>query len=393
MNRFLLLIAASATLSVGADWPGFRGVNNSGTSSEANLPTGFSDSSGLRWKATLPGRGVSGVVTLGSKVYVTCSEGVRDDQLHVLCFNAATGEQLWHRQLVATGNTAAHPDTCMAAPTPVADETGVYALFASGDLAAFDTDGTLRWYRALVADYPTITNQLGMASSPVLSKNKLIIPMDNPGESFLAAIDTKTGKNLWKTPRPREVNWVSPILREVAEGQVEVIFPGRELVAYNIDTGAKKWTAKLGGSIPSPTLVGDLLIAPSGGVTATKLDGTTTKELWKSVRMQTGMSSPVLYDGKVYGVTSAGIVLCADAKNGTILWDLRVKGKFSASPIAGDGKLYLFSEEGKLITIKLGTEPEILAESETKERGQATPAISGGAIYLRGTKTLFCIGK
>ena len=381
-----------ALLNVAADWPGFRGTGT-GASAEKNLPTGFSETSGLRWKAALPGRGVSGVVTQGSRVYVTASSGTRDDRLHVLCFDAATGAQLWQRQLAATGSTAAHPDTCMAAPTPVADATGVYALFASGDVAAFDADGTLRWYRSLVGDYPTITNQVGMASSPVLADGKLIVPMDNVGESFLAALDLRTGRNLWKTPRSKEVNWATPAVRTLADGTSEVLFPGRDLAVYDAATGAKKWSAKLPGGIASPTVAGDLLLTPGGGVSASKFGAGGVTELWKSPRLQTGMSSPVVYEGKVYGVTSAGLLLCVDAATGKVDWDFRVKGKFTASPVAADGKLYLFNEEGKLLAIKLGAEPELIAESVTGERGQATPAVSGGAIFLRGDKSLFCVGS
>jgi len=376
---------------VAADWPGFRGTGT-GVSVETNLPTGFSATSGLRWKATLPGRGVSGVVTHGTRVYVTASSGTRDDRLHVLCFDAATGAKLWHRQLAATGNTAAHPDTCMAAPTPVADATGVYALFASGDVAAFDADGTLRWYRSLVGDYPTITNQVGMASSPVLADGKLVVPMDNYGDSFLAALDLKTGRNLWKTSRSAEANWATPAVRKLADGGSEILFPGRDLAAYDGATGAKKWSAKLPGGIASPSVAGDFLLTPGGGVSASKLGVDGVTELWKSPRLQTGMTSPVVADGKVYGVTSAGVLLCVDAATGKVDWDFRVKGRFSASPVVADGKLYLFSDEGKLIAVKLGSEPEVLAESATGERGQATPAISGGAIFLRGDKSLFCVG-
>ena len=389
LTATLTLLAA---LGVAADWPGFRGTGT-GASAEKNLPTGFSATSGLRWKVALPGRGVSGVVTHGGRVYVTASSGSRDDRLHVLCFDAATGARLWQRQLAATGSTAAHPDTCMAAPTPVADASGVYALFASGDVAAFDADGTLRWYRSLVGDYPTVTNQVGMASSPVLADGKLIVPMDNVGESFLAALDLTTGRNVWKTPRAKEMNWATPAVRSLADGGTEILFPGRDLAAYDGATGAKKWSAKLPGGIASPTVSGDLFLMPGGGVTASKLGAGGVTELWKSPRLQTGMSSPVAYDGKVYGVTSAGVLLCVDAATGKVDWDFRVKGKFSASPVAADGKLYLFNEEGKLLAVKLGAEPELVAESATGERGQATPAVSGGAIFLRGDKSLFCVGS
>src|SRR5205807_1411424 len=136
----------------------------------------------------------------------TCSSGQRGDRLHVLAYNAKTGAKLWQRQFAATGSTLCHPMSCMAAPTPVADETGVYALFASGDVVGINADGSVRWVRSLVGDYPSICNQVGMASSPLLADGKLIVPMDNAGDSFLAALDLKTGRNLWKTPRPRDNN-------------------------------------------------------------------------------------------------------------------------------------------------------------------------------------------
>lgn len=392
--RSLSVILALGTAANAADWPQFRGPNGSAVSPESGLPTKFTKDTGLRWKAELPGRGLAAPVIVGGRVFVTASSGSRDDRLHVLCFDAGSGAKLWHRQLAATGSTACHPKTCMAAPTPVADDSGVYALFATGDLAAFDTDGSLRWYRSIVGDYPTVSNQVGMASSPILYKDKLIVPMDNAGESFLAAFDSKTGKNIWKVTRPRVINWVTPLLRE-RDGKAEILFGGgKELTAYDADTGKELWTAAAGGTIPSPTLDDDLLLIASRGVTAFTLKGDETQEAWKSARMNTGMSSPLVYDKKVYAANpSSGIIICADGKTGDTLWQERVKGPFSASPVAGDGKLYVLNEAGVLTVLKLGDEPEVVGVSEMGEEGLATPAISGGAIFLRGSKTLFCVGS
>jgi outer membrane protein assembly factor BamB len=401
MRHTACLVAAVAAYSVlgtqssaAADWTQFRGANGSAVSTETNLPSGFSDTSGLRWKATLPGRGVSSPVIAGGRVYLTCSNGAKDDRLHVVCIDAATGGQLWHRQLVATGSTACHPKTCMAAPTPVADESGVYALFATGDVAAFDRDGNQRWYRSLVGDYPKLSNQVGMAASPVLYKDKLIVPMDNTGDSFLAALDTRTGKNLWKVERPRDINWVSPLLR-TANGKTEVIFPAtKSLIAYDLETGEKRWSStNPTNGIPTPTLMGDMLILPARGVVALNLKGEKPAEAWTSTKLSSGMSSPLVYDGRVYTGNPAGIVVCADAKTGKVIWEERLKGPFSGSPIAGDGKVYFINEAGVLTTLKAGDTFEILAESKTGEEGLATPAVSGGAIFLRGEQTLFCVGQ
>lgn len=382
------------TPAVAADWPQFRGPNGSAVSTETGLPVGFTEKEGLRWKAELPGRGVSSPVVVGGKVFVTCTSGANGDRLHVVAHDAGTGTKLWHRQLAATGATFCHPDTCMAAPTPVADDTGVYALFACGDLAAFDHDGTLRWYRSLVGDYPTVSNQVGGASSPVLVKDRLIVPLDNAGESFVAAIDTKTGKNVWKTPRPRDVNWITPAVRTVGD-KVEVLWPtAKELVAYDAETGKKRWSAPMeAGMIPSPTVVGDVLLFPGRGLSAFKLTGDKPTEAWKSLKPGGGMGSPMAYDGMIYSAASSGMVTCSDAKNGQVVWQERLKGKFSSSPVAGDGKVYVLSEEGTLFTLRAGKTYEVLAESPVKERGQATPAISGGAVFVRGEKTLFCVGQ
>jgi len=402
VNRMLL--AASCTLALalalpatGGEWPQFRGPNATGVSPETNLPTEWSKDKGIKWKAPLPARGVSCPVVVGDHVYITCSSGTRDDRLHVLCFDANTGKQLWHRQLKATGGTACHPKTCMAAPTPVADETGVYALFATGDLAAFDSDGTLRWYRSLVGDYPTITNQVGMAASPVLVKDKLIVPMDNAGESFLAAVDTKYGKNVWKAERPRDINWVTPIVRTVGDA-TEVLFDGPSgLTAYDANSGEKRWTSKLAhGSIPTGVLNGDTLYAPVGGVTAFKLSAKGLEEtpVMKAKDVQPGMPSPLVYLGKVYATNGNGIVSCADAKTGKLLYKERVKGAYSASPIAADGKVYFLNETGLCTVIDGKADTfEVLATNNLGEETLATPAIANARIYIRTDKAIYAIGK
>ena len=400
MNRYApilpLTLALALTLSAG-DWPQFKGTNAAGVADDKDLPVTWAKDKGIKWKAALPARGVSSPVVVGDRAYVTCSGGKRDDRLHVLCFDAATGKQLWHRQLAATGPTACHPKTCMAAPTPVADETGVYALFATGDLAAFDADGTLRWYRSLVGDYPAITNQVGMASSPVLVKDRLIVPMDNDGDSFLAAVDTRYGKNVWKAARPKAINWVTPLVREAA-GKTEVLFAGSGgLTAYDAASGDKRWAYKDGsGSIPTGSLGGDTLYLPTGGVTAVKLGdaGVVGEPVMKAKDVAPGMGSPLVYRGKVYAVNANGFIACGDAKTGKLLYKERTKGAYSASPVAGDGKVYCVSETGITTVVKAdGDEFEVLATNDLGEEVLGTPAIARGCLFLRTDKTLYCVGK
>lgn len=400
MNRYLLVAALSLALSPAlsaADWSQFRGPNGNGVSDEKNLPSEWSKTKGVKWRAELPGRGPSSPVVVGNRVYVTCSSGNRDDRLHVLCFDATTGKQLWHRQLKATGSTIAHPKSSMAANTPVADETGVYALFATGDLVAIDADGTVRWYRSLVGDYPTITNQVGMAASPVLAGGRLIVPMDNSGESFLAAIDTKYGTNVWKVDRPREINWTTPVVRTVGTS-TEVLFAGlKGLEAYDATTGDSRWTFKGGaGQVPIGILEGDAIYLPVGGVSKFKIGakGVEEKAAWTTRDLQTGYSSPLVYEGKVFALGAQGFVSCADAKTGKLLYKERVKGEFSASPVAGGGKVYCLNEAGSCLVLDAKSDTyDVIAINDLGEGTLGTPAIANGMIYIHSEKALYGIGK
>src|SRR5262249_53189532 len=161
---------------------------------------------------------------------------------------------------------------CMAAPTPATDGERVYALFATADLACLDADGNLLWYRALAKDYPTIGNQVGMAASPILYRNVLLVPMENVGESFVCGVDKQTGGNLWKHPRRRDINWASPIL--IHDGnRAEVLFQSAdEVTAYDPETGDKHWSSRVAGlnTIPSPAAGEGVVLLPAGELVAVK---------------------------------------------------------------------------------------------------------------------------
>ncbi len=380
----------------GGDWPQFRGPNAQGVADEGPLPTEWSRQRSIVWQAPLPGRGVSSPVVVGDRLYLTCSSGSRDDQLHVLAFDAHRGRLLWHRRLQATGPTACHPKTCMAAHTPVADQQGVYVLFASGDLAAFDPEGRLLWYRSLVGDYPTITNQVGMAASPVLAGDKLIVPMDNAGESFLAAIDRHYGTNVWKVSRPAVINWVTPVVRSAGD-VTEILLAGPQgLNAYDAASGQQRWQFRGGGaSVPQPLLEGDNIYLPVNGISKFRLgpQGIHGEPLWQARSLQTGYPSPLLYRGRIYTVSHQGILACADARSGKELFRERLKGTFYASPVAGDGKVYCLNDTGTCYVVDAATDGyELLAVNELGEETLATPAIAHRRLYIRTDKAVYAIG-
>jgi outer membrane protein assembly factor BamB len=388
----VLLLLLSRPLWAG-DWPQFRGPGGRAVSDETGLPVKWSDTKNVRWKAELPGRGVSSPVVADGRVYVTACSGYRQRRLHVLCLDAATGKKLWERQVASTGGTMCHPKTCMAAPTPVTDGRHVYALFATGDLASFDRDGNLLWYRSLERDYPDISNQVGMAASPVLAGQTLLLPLENAGDSFALGLDVQTGRNRWKVPRTRDINWVTPLVTRFRGKTAGLFQTAAEITAYDVESGETLWTYhgdKL-GSVPSPAIADDLVIVPGNPSVALRLsEGGQPEVVWKSRKLQASYASPVVYKGRIYGMIDIGVA-CLDAATGEQLWKERLGTGFSASPILADGKLYVAKEEGDTTVVQLGDEPKILANNALNEPLLATPAISGGAIYLRTETHLYCI--
>jgi outer membrane protein assembly factor BamB len=394
MRAILALMVAAPLSALGADWPQFRGPGGTGISQEKGLPTSWSKSEGIAWKAELPGRGLSNPVIAGGRVYVTACSMYRQMRLHVLCFDEATGKKLWERQLTATGKTACHPDTNMAAPTPVTDGKAVYALFATGDLAAYSKDGDLLWYRSLVGDYPDTSNQVGMASSPVLVAGALFVPMDNAIDSFAAGIDLRTGKNLWREKRKSSLNWVTPVAAE-ADGKPMVVYTkGDEAAGYDPKTGKQVWSFKapgLSGGIPSSTFASGVLYVPGGELRALRVSKEGAEELWSAKGVTAGYASPVIHDGKVYGLLP-GFVTCFDATTGKEVWRHRAEGPFEASPVIADGHLYAVSKKGRTLVVKLGEKPVTAGRNDLEDTIQATPAVANGRIYLRSDRALYCIG-
>jgi outer membrane protein assembly factor BamB len=400
MKSLLKLICALATASVvtAGDWPQFRGPEGNGVADVTGLPTTWGPAENVKWKVDLPGRSAASPVVFGKKIFVTSATGPRLERLHVICLDADSGKTLWHRQLTATGNTACHPKSSMASPTPCVNADGVYCLFATADLAAFDLDGNLKWYRSLTGDYPDISNQVGMAASPVLWKDFLIVPMDTTGDSFLAAIDTRYGKNIWKVERPKDINWITPTVRTVKD-RTEIIFAtNKDTQAYNAADGAKAWSLpKAGASVPTALVAGDRVILPfGGGVVCLKPEANKMAEVWTSPKLTSGYTTPIVYRDRVYAIGRAGTFICVDLKNGKEIWTERIakgKGQFWASPIASDGMLFTFDDAGICTVLQAGDEPKVLAVNDLKTEILGTPAIANGCLYIQTVNSIYCIAK
>jgi outer membrane protein assembly factor BamB len=378
------------------DSPQFRGPGGASVSKETNLPEKWSATENLRWKADLPGKGLSNPVIAGGRVYVTATGAYQQKREVVLCFDVRSGKKLWERQVWATGGTQSHPKTNMAAPTPITDGERVYALFATGDLVCYDRDGDLVWYRSLVGDYPTVGNNVGMAASPTIWNDVLLICMENVGESFATGINKHTGVNRWRIDRPRGINWVSPIVTKTG-GQPEVLFQGPDGIdAHDVFTGKKKWSAPKIRALSYASLAASdgVVFAVSDKFTALRpAAGKNEPEIvWQSIKLRPGYCSPIAHEGLLYVVNGGGIVNCADAKTGDVLWTQRLDGAFAASPLLADGKLYVVNEAGSTSVLKAGKEAKVLATNKIDDTFLATPVAADGAIFLRSDKALYCIG-
>ena len=170
-------------------------------SRDAAPPANWTATENVAWKVDLPGRGPSSPIVVGKKIVVTCSSGVKQDRLHVLCFDAATGNRLWERQFWATGRTLSHPSSANAAPTPASDGELIFAFFSSNDLVCLDLDGNLKWLRGLAYDFPRAGNDVGMSASPTVVGDVVIAQVECQGDSFATGIDKRTGESRWRISR------------------------------------------------------------------------------------------------------------------------------------------------------------------------------------------------
>jgi outer membrane protein assembly factor BamB len=392
---FILSLAVLPARVAAEDWRQFRGNGSSGVSAEADLPTRLDKPETLQWKVSLSGRGISGPIVIGDRVFLTASGGYRDDQLHVICFSAVTGEQLWDRQFRAAGRTVCHEVMCMATPQPCSDGERIYAYYSSSDVVCLDLDGNLVWYRGLGFDYPNTSSSLGMSSSPVVADETLVLQLDTDAESYVAGLNSLTGETRWKLDRPNSAIYASPVLFRTSTGsQPQVILHSRKsLLSIEPRTGQKNWeVAQECQTIASTTVADDLLLTPLGELTALRLKGPrdTPDALWSESRLNPDTPTPVAYRDRVY-VLKGSTLSCADLKTGKIDWRMRLDSAGSyASPVAGNGHLYLVDENGLLQAIRLGgIKGEVASQLDLGERIMCTPALAGGAIYVRSDKHLW----
>lgn len=408
-----LMVFAAATLAAADDWPQFRGPNGLGVSGARRLPLEWDTNKNIAWKIAVPGNGWSSPIVAGEGVFLTTA--VLEDEKaelyrwEVHCIDGATGNLNW-KQVAARGKPpiAIHPNNSYATETPATDGRRLYAYFGMKGLFCYDLQGKLLWSRDLGA-YPTV-DDMGTGSSPTLADGRLFVLCENTKSSFLAAFSADIGEELWRVERPSKSSWSSPFVWR-NRLRTEVVACGSGVVqAFDPAMGKLLWELRMEGRFTA-TPVGneDLLFAGTasafdeGPLFAIRAGANGTLKLpkasepsagvgWSKTKSGPGMSSPLLYGDYLYAF-HRGIMMCYEANTGKRVYRERLPagGNFLASPSAADGKLFALDEDGQMFILSAGPRFEVLAVNWIQEKFWATPALTDGAIFLRGENHLYCV--
>ncbi len=392
---------AFAARSARADWPQFRGPAGAGVApANAHIPDGWDVATGehIAWRADLPGKGPASPIVVGDRVFVTSASGEKQDRLHVLCFDATSGKQRWHRQFWATGRTLTHPSSGNAAPTPASDGRYLFAFYSSNDLICLDLNGNLKWYRGLAFDYPKAGNDIGMSSSPAVADETVIVQLESQGDSFVAALETSTGTTRWRLERPKVANWSSPLTAVGPDGQTVALLKSSEGVdAVGIRDGQIRWKlAAAAGGIPSLVADSHAIFVPGDGLMlfGWPESGDEPPLRWASSRLRPGPASPVVGQGKIFAVNRAGVATCADAETGDSLWQFRLSGTCWATPVLIGERLFCVSDDGTVEVLDVsGSKGKVIDSSAMGQRVQASPAVGADGLYIRTDTHLWKIAQ
>ncbi|MCF7674049.1 MAG: PQQ-binding-like beta-propeller repeat protein [Akkermansiaceae bacterium] len=403
----------AATLGCGSlraenNWPQFRGPEANGQTAAKGLPVKFGEGDNVLWKTPVPGKAWSSPVVWGSQIWVTTATE-DGHELGALCVNAVSGKIIHQKVVFKIAEPKfCHPMNSYGTPTPVIEDGRVYLHFGQAGTACLDTAtaATLWTRQDLLCDHFR-----GAGSSPILAGNLLVLTFDGVDVQYVAALDKTTGKTAWKRDRNIAYDtdstdyhkaYSTPAVITV-RGKPQLVSPSAgATIAYAPDSGEELWRVRSGGmnAAALPLFDGDLLYATSaaGGfqLFAVRPDGkgdvTETHVAWKYKKSVPSRSSLILTDGRLFMVSDNGMTSCVDAKTGQTVWQKRVKGAFSASPLLADGKIYFFGEDGEVPVIAAAGEFELLAENHLDDGFMASPAVFANSLILRSRKHLYRIG-
>jgi len=423
------------------DWPQWRGPTFNGVAPDANPPLEWNENKNIKWKVEIPGHGHSTPIVWEDRVYIQSAiptgktlEGAKGEEEEaneddgdggrrrgprgttpeevlryvLMALDRNTGKTVWQRTLRETlPHEGYHTDGSPAPASPLTDGKHIYAYFGSQGLYCLSMEGELVWQKDL-GDMQT-RNGFGEGSTPALAGDTLLVTWDHEGDSFIVALDAKTGEERWRKSRDEVTTWATPLVI-THDSVTQAIVPGTNRVrSYETKTGKVVW--ECGGlglnCIPTPVADDEMVYVMSGfrqpALLAIRLDkakGDITDSdavVWRMSGDTPYVPSPLLYDGRLYLYDrNSAILACYDAKSGKPHYTRKriedITGVY-ASPVGAGGRVYLFGRNGTAVVIKHGTSYEVLASNQLDESFSASPAIVGGEIFARGEKHLYCIAS
>jgi outer membrane protein assembly factor BamB len=415
-----LSLADSPAREGPANWTQWRGPSGQGFCDDSKAPLSWSETENLLWKTKLPGAGNSTPIVWGDRVFLTAA-GARGAERHVLCIRASDGKVLWQRTPAsAVGPEKSHVWNGWASPSCATDGSHVYAFFGTPGLFCYDMDGKEVW-RKTFGEFKS-NEGWGTGASPFLFGDTVIVNCDNDGgpgaaPAALVALDKRTGKQRWSTPRDQGRGFSTPRLIPVAGGRIDLVLNGPLGVwGYDPATGKERWRCTRSDpndlhrfGEPMPVNDDRMLFVASGRVgpvQGIRLPGsgdvTRTHVAWEKPRGQPrrDVASPILWGGKVYCLDRNALLTCYNLKTGKELFasPLGKRGaKSMASPIALRGHLLWLLDDGTTVVVKPGDKLQVVRRNSLG-RGQsldfgASPAVSAGRIFFRSQATLYCVGE
>ena len=381
------------------NWPRFRGPWGQGNAAEKRLPVRWDSDTNVVWKTALPGVGNSSPVIWGDRIFLT-SSGEKGVERQTVCLRRSDGKLLWTRAVPEHKvEPQVNPKNGFASSTPITDGHRVVAFFGSGGLICFDFEGTELWHYPL----PGFDTMWGTASSPIFYHDLVILIQDqNRAPSLFIAVNETTGKLVWQHERPKAMGWATPVVLRVDDHD-ELIYNGsNQVVGYDPASGKELWALEGSSREAIPTIVvgKDLIYSASGrqGPTLALRPGGTgdvtgTHLAWRTVRGGPHVPTPILVGNGLYTVNDTGIATCLDAQTGELVWQDRVRGKFSASPIEAGGLMYFCNESGITYVLRAGDKLDFVAENDLGSPILASPAALDGRLYIRTQHEVFCIAE
>lgn len=392
------VVPASANDAAVSQWPAFR---NGGSSAVAdNLPSTWSATNGIAWQVETDGYGQSAPIIVDSTVYITSAVGPMKQECAVTAFDLSNGKPLWQERIQAAATGPSNYMYSRAAPTPVADETGIYAFFESGDLLGVKSNGERIWHRNFTKDFGPFESNHGLGSSLAQSTNLLFLNLEHKGPSKLIAVRKSDGDIVWQADRPSGSSWTSPVVT----AESVIVSSAGSLTAYDPANGKQQWTIAglAGNSVPSPCVVGDRIFTgaripefgstsdaaksnlcvrivhggqpvssseqtsihiPQTAATASK-KSLKAEVVWRSSGAVCDYASPVVADGRVYYLNKVGVLSCLDADTGEQLFRTRLTTECWATPVVADNGIYFFTKDGTAKVIARGPEFQLLKTNQ-----------------------------